>query len=82
MKINSIESDFRKKVCDQLHLEKEGKDRFHVFTPFLFDDGDHLTILLKRENEGWFFSDEGHTFMQLTYNNEDFHHGKRGEIIL
>ena len=42
-------------------------DRYQVFTPFLFDDGDHLVIVLKRNNSHWVLSDEGHTYMHLTY---------------
>ena len=41
---------------------------FCVFTPFRFDDGDHITIVLKKkEQAGWVLSDEGHTYMHLTY---------------
>ena len=42
MTVESIEQDFRDKVSAQIRLAAEGVDRFRVFTPFLFDDGDHL----------------------------------------
>ena len=42
-------------------------NRFLVFTPFTFDDGDHLAIVLKRYDKHWFLSDEGHTYMHLSY---------------
>lgn len=44
MSIQTIERDFKKKVCDRLRLVSEGIDRYRVFTPFQFDDGDHLSI--------------------------------------
>jgi len=83
MTIESIEREFRKKVCEQLRLEREGVDRFRVFTPFLFEDGDHLGIVLKRENGHWLLSDEGHTYMHLTYDIEEksLQSGTRQKII-
>ena len=32
---------------------------------FMFDDGDHLSIVLKRDSGAWILSDEGHTCMHL-----------------
>lgn len=83
MTIDAIVSDFRTKVCDQVQLAQEGMDRYRVFTPFLFEDGDHLAIVLHRENAGWILSDEGHTYMHLTYDLEekDFQKGTRQKII-
>ena len=31
-----------------------------MFTPFRFDDGDHISIVLKKEQTGWVLSDEDH----------------------
>ena len=42
MTIETIERDFKTKVCEKIRLWGEGVDRFRVFTPFLFEDGDHL----------------------------------------
>jgi len=83
MTIDTIVSDFRAKVCDQVQLVQEGMDRYRVFTPFLFEDGDHLAIVLRRENAKWILSDEGHTYMHLTYDIEqkDFQKGTRQKII-
>lgn len=79
----NIERDFREKVCSELRLMSEGIERFRVFTPFLFDDGDHLAIVLKQENGNWFLSDEGHTYMHLTYDLDarDLQSGNRQKII-
>ena len=83
MTLETIEQDFRRKVCAQIHLEAEGIKRYRVFTPFRFDDGDHLAIVLKREDGRWILSDEGHTYMHLTYDLDEksLHRGTRQQII-
>jgi len=83
MNIDAIASDFRDKVCDQVQLTQEGMDRYRVFTPFLFEDGDHLAIVLRREDLRWVLSDEGHTYMHLTYDidEKDIQKGTRQKII-
>ena len=53
MSVDSIEKEFKEKVCDRIYLFSEGLNRHQVFTPFLFDDGDHLVIVLKRHNSHW-----------------------------
>jgi hypothetical protein len=83
MTIETIERDFKKKVCEKIRITGEGIDRYRVFTPFLFEDGDHLAIVLKREKSVWSLSDEGHTYMHLTYDLEekDLQRGTRQKII-
>lgn len=83
MNIETIKRDFRARVCEQVRLESEGQDRFRIFTPFMFEDGDHLVITLKRDNSNWVLSDEGHTFMHLTYDidEKDLLKGTRQKII-
>lgn len=71
MTIEAIENKFKEKVSAKVHLASEGVDRYRVFTPFMFDDGDHLAIVLKRDNGAWMLSDEGHTYMHLTYEMEE-----------
>jgi len=78
-----IERNFREKVCEKVTLSTEGMERFRIFTPFMFEDGDHLAIVLKRENGAWILSDEGHTYMHLTYDldEKDLQKGTRQKII-
>lgn len=78
-----MEEDFREKVSAKVQLVSEGVDRFRVLTPFLFEDGDHLSIVLRKEEEGWVLSDEAHTYMHLSYDIEekDLHRGSRQKII-
>ena len=79
----SIEKDFKAKVSEQVRLASEGVDRYRVFTPFRFDDGDHLSIVLKKVGSQWALSDEAHTYMHLTYDidESDLHRGNRQKII-
>ncbi len=83
MKIKSIEQNFIEKVSEKIQVIPDGKHRFRVFTPFRFDDGDHITVVLKKEPDGWVFSDEGHTYMHLTYdiNEKKLFSGTRYQII-
>ncbi len=83
MVLRDIERDFKNRVSEKLSLSSEGIDRYRVFTPFMFEDGDHLSIVLKRMNGGWILSDEGHTYMHLTYDLEekDLQRGTRQKII-
>ena len=83
MTTETIEQDFRQKVCSKISLREEGLDRYRVFTPFLSEDGDHFAIVLKREPSGWILSDEGHTYMHLTYDldEKDLQRGTRQKII-
>lgn len=83
MSVQAIEQDFKQKVCDSIRVEPEGIDRFRVFTPFLFDDGDHLAIVLRLECNKWILSDEGNTFMHLSYDLEErsLQRGTRAKII-
>ena len=83
MSMESIERDFHEEVSAKIRLSAEGVGRFRVSTPFLFDDGDHLSIVLKKEGSRWVLSDEAHTYMRLTYDVEesDLHQGARQQII-
>ena len=84
MAIETIEEEFRKKVCSEIHLHPEGVNRYRVFTPFVFDDGDNLAIVLKEEEDGaWTLTDEGHTLMHLTYSIDakELERGTRQKVI-
>jgi hypothetical protein len=83
MDIKRIEQDFIAKICKSLSISSEGLSRYRVFTPFMFEDGDKYSIVLKKENGSWLLSDEGHTFMHLTYelDEKDLQRGTRQQII-
>lgn len=83
MNVEQIIGDFRDRVCEQVNLQAEGRDRFIVHTPFRFEDGDHFAIVLKRENGGWVLTDEANTLMHLSYQSDDegIDSGNRAEIM-
>lgn len=82
---NTILTQFKEKVCKEISLEEKGIGRYLVRNPFIFEDGDHLVILLifDKENKSWKLTDEGHTFQHLSYfmDEKDFSKGSRDEII-
>lgn len=83
MNLDHVIGSFRESVSGQVRIAAEGNDRFQVFTPFQFEDRDHLAIVLKRLNGGWVLSDEGHTYMHLSYEmaEKDLQRGTRAKII-
>ncbi|MBI4567383.1 MAG: DUF1828 domain-containing protein [Planctomycetes bacterium] len=83
MSTEAIERDFHQKVSAKVRLAAEGMERYRVFTPFLFEDGDHLAIVLKKVGQRWVLSDEAHTYMHLTYDldEEALQRGTRQKII-
>ena len=83
MTIRFIQEDFIEKVSEKIRIIPDGNDRFRVFTPFRFDDGDHITVVLKKERTGWVLSDEGYTYMHLTYDisEKKLFSGTRYQII-
>lgn len=80
----AIQNEIRETVATQISIQQEGTDRYRIFTPFCFNDGDHLTIVLKQDNNRWTFSDEGHTLMHLSYeiDEKELRKGSRAKIIL
>ena len=67
MTITVIGREFAEKVAAEVRLEADGENRYRVFTPLRFDDGDHLVIVLKQDGDGWVLSDEAHTCMRLSF---------------
>jgi hypothetical protein len=83
MDTQAIEQDLRQRVGEQVRLLEEGYGRYRVFTPFRVEDGDHLSIVLRKAGANWVLSDEGHTLMHLSYDMEarDLLRGTRQKII-
>lgn len=78
-----IANDFKKKVSEAVRLQQEGVDRYRVFTPFTFDDGDRFSIVLQKQDNDWKFSDEGHTLMHMSYEMDmtSLKRGNRAELL-
>jgi hypothetical protein len=67
LNLSEIESKLKDKISREISLGEEGINRFRIFNPYEFDDGDHFSIFLKKENGNWKFTDEAHTIMHLSY---------------
>ncbi len=78
-----IQKKFQEKVLGEFGLLKEGEDRFRVLNPFHFDDGDHFSVVLKKESDFWILSDEGDTIFRMLekINEKDLREGTRGRIF-
>lgn len=45
--------------------KKDKENSYRIYQPFMFLDGDHLSINIKKENNKWLFTDYGHTLFHL-----------------
>lgn len=81
--MDSIVERFKKEACDRIEIVADGHDRFLIFLPVTFDDGDTLPVVLKRVNNGWVLSDEGQSLLHLSYavSEEELRRGARNEIL-
>ena len=85
METETILKQFKEKVCEKINLKEKGIGRYLVLTPFIFEDGDNLLIILKydKKEKKWRLTDEGHTLLHLSYfmDSRDLLKGSRQEII-
>jgi len=81
MNATDLRQTFQERICQEIELEQQGVDNYAVYTPFMFDDGDHFVVVLRKSPEGWYITDDGHTFMHLSYSDVDFLAGSRGKFI-
>ena len=83
MTIKNIEHKFITEVGAKIRLVKENEDRYRVLSPFQFDDGDQLVIVLKKDADRWVLSDERHTFRHMSYEIDEklLFKGTRNQII-
>ncbi len=74
---------FKESVCGEIDLASGGINRYLVQVPFTFADGDHYVVILRQEGQKWILSDEGHTFMHLSYElrEREYEAGNRRKII-
>ena len=79
----NIQNKLRDTVSSEVSLLDEGLNRFRVFTPFSFEDGDHFSIVLKKHNDTFVFTDEAHTIMHMSYDMDvsALKKGNRQKII-
>ena len=84
MQHDDIVRIFTESAASEISLVPDGPERYRVFAPFGFDDGDEFAIVLKREQGSeWVLSDEGNTLMHLSYdiNLDSLEKGVRRELF-
>ena len=81
MNTEKVEQEFKKTVCEQVQLVPQGLNRFVVFQPFAFGDGDHFVVVLRKDESTWTFTDEGHTLMHVQYDDIDISKGNRAKVL-
>lgn len=76
-----IERNIAETLCGGIRVVQKGLERYEVITPFTFDDGDVLPIILKRKGDGWEITDEGRTFLYLSYYDIDMNYETRKNVL-
>ena len=76
-----IERNIAETLCGGIRVVQKGLERYEVITPFTFDDGDVLPIILKRKGDGWEITDEGRTFLYLSYYDLDMNYETRKNVL-
>ena len=80
----SIKKSFKASIAESVELFIRENNNYQIFLPFHFDDGDHFVVILKPDEWGrWIITDEGHTYMHMSYNMDlsSLKKGTRNEII-
>jgi len=83
--VKKIEELLCATFCANIHLRKvkDKSDIFFLETPFMFPDGDSLSLYLKEIPYGFRITDLAHTFMHLSYDNDTdaMRTGTRGRLL-
>lgn len=66
---------------DALRARPVGEGRVALLTPFTFDDGDGLPIVLHHSGGLWELTDDGGTAMHLSYDDVPYETGNRGKLF-
>ena len=71
MDLSQLQQSFKDSVSKSISISPEGTNRYFISTPFHFDDGDHFVIILHNDGNGnLYLTDEGHTYMHLSYHTD------------
>lgn len=85
VEIETIVEKFKEGVSKEVKLKEMGIGRYLIKTPFIFDDGDMIKVVLVYDSTSkqWRITDEGHTFLHLSYfmDTKDLEKGSREEIL-
>jgi Domain of unknown function DUF1828 len=85
MSVLEITQTIQQAIGKQIEVEREGNDRYPIYTPFTMEDGDHFTIVLqgKEGSQEWVLTDEGSTLLHLSYimDYASLKKGTRNQVI-
>ncbi len=84
MDTEKIKSSLCHAFCEDIQLMPREGGLLFIKTPFTFPDGDHYQLYLKELPTGGFrVTDAGHTWMQLSYDNDiaNMKEGTRGQLL-
>lgn len=78
-----LEGVVRAGMSDAIRVVREGRDAYRVLTPYVLPDGDGLSIVLRSSDGEWLLTDEGQTYMHLSYSidPDQLLEGSRGRIV-
>jgi hypothetical protein len=66
---SEIVSLMRQQVTDGLQIEQEDQERIVVYTPFMYQDGDHCSFIVAHDTVRaiWYLTDEGEVLTHASY---------------
>lgn len=67
MRLDEIAADFRSCLATEVELRPYGRGLQKIFTPFTLTDGDVVSVFLKKDGDRWAITDDGNTWMRLSY---------------
>lgn len=83
MDVTTLESLIQEQIGRLITLSTEDSGEFRVWTPFELGNGDGLAFVLRKDPDGWVFSDEGYTFMHISQwmNDDEYLDGVGAQVV-
>ena len=84
LNLELLQNRLCKALCGEVQIRKTTQGFLQILTPFSFSDGDQFQLYLEEAAGGSLrLNDYGHTFMQLSYDNDlaKFKDGTRGKLL-
>lgn len=81
MDFKELEKELRQEICKELIFDYSVEGKVRINTPYLYEDGDHIYLALKKSGDSYIFSDEGRTLFELTYDDINLELPTRTKIL-
>lgn len=67
--LSEIAALMRRQITERLQIEEEDQERIAVYTPFMYQDGDHCSFVAVRDaaRSCWYLTDEGEVLTHASY---------------